>query len=368
LTSSLERYHHTYRPLSSLEKTNLFHAMATATVTETATATTLPVSTNIRMKVDGTDPTFGDWRDDLARDGYAVVKGAIPEERALHYADKMYSLIESFGLGYDRNDPSTVHPDKLPIINEKGMLLPYGACHEDFVWAVRGEPGVVGAFEKVFDDKDLIVSFDTINYGFANRKHLPANNPWPHQDQDPDRPGFRCLQGLVNLLPNGPNDGGLIVCKGSHLLSEKFHEEMRDEPRIPAWTKEWYGFTDAGMKWLADNGCEWIKVEAGPGDLLLWDSRTAHYNVPASGTQDRMAIYTCYMPVSEASQEDLIRKKAAWEARVGTTHWPNALHSGTNVAMKDGKPYGIQRDRPLNDPVLDERTFKLTGIPYIKAN
>ncbi|CAI4219798.1 unnamed protein product [Parascedosporium putredinis] len=319
--------------------------MATATIVQAASATTVPVSTSVRMKVDGTDPIFGDWRDDLARDGYAVVKGAIPQERALDYANKMYSLIESFGLGYDRNDPST-----------------------DFVWAIRGEPGVVNAFEKVYDDEDLIVSFDTINYGFANRTNLPANKPWPHQDQDPDRPGFRCLQGLVNLLPNGPNDGGLIVCKGSHALSEKFHDAMRGEERIPAWTKEWYGFTDAGMKWLADNGCEWIKVEAGPGDLLLWDSRTAHYNVPATGTQDRLAIYTCYMPVAEASQDDLIRKKAAWEARVGTTHWPNALHSGTNVAMKDGKPFGIQRDRPLNDAVLNERTFKLTGIPYIKAN
>lgn len=36
-----------------------------------------------RMKVDGTHPVFGDWRDDLVRDGYAVVKGAVPPSRAL---------------------------------------------------------------------------------------------------------------------------------------------------------------------------------------------------------------------------------------------------------------------------------------------
>lgn len=173
------------------------------------------------------------------------------------------------GLGYDRNDPSTVHPSKLPVINEKGMLINYGAPHEDFVWDIRSEPGVVGAFEKVFDTEDLIVSFDAINYGFSNRTHLPANKPWPHQDQDPAKPGFRCLQGLVNLLPNGPEDGGLIVCKGGHLLSERFHEAMKDEERIPAWTAEWYGFTEAGMKWLADAGLEWIKVSADPGDLIV---------------------------------------------------------------------------------------------------
>jgi hypothetical protein len=172
-------------------------------------------------------------------------------------------------MGYRRDDPSTVHPDKLPVINEKGMLLNYGAPHEDFVWDIRSEAGVVSAFEQVYDTEDLIVSFDAINYGFSNRQNLPANKPWPHQDQDPERPGFRCLQGLVNLLPNGPNDGGLIVCKGAHLLSEQFHEDMKDEERIPQWTKEWYGFTERGMAWLKDHGCEWVKVEAEPGDLLL---------------------------------------------------------------------------------------------------
>ena len=177
--------------------------------------------------------------------------------------------VQRSGLGYDRNDPSTVHPDKLPVINEKGMLLNYAAPHEDFVWAVRSEPGVISAFEQTYGTEDLLVSFDAINYGFANRTHLPSNKPWPHQDQDPEKPGFRCLQGLVNLRPNGPKDGGLIVCKGAHRLSEDFHRDMKDEERIPAWTKEWYGFTENGMKWLADHGCEWVKPSAEPGDLLV---------------------------------------------------------------------------------------------------
>lgn len=114
---------------------------------------------------------------------------------------------------------------------------------------------------------DLIVSLDAVNFSFpkyasrlnfaflhksslllSSREDLPKNTPWPHQDQDPLKSGFRCLQGLVNLFPNGPEDGGLIVCRGAQMLSEEFHEEFIDEPRIPAWTREWYGFTDAGMK------------------------------------------------------------------------------------------------------------------------
>lgn len=47
-----------------------------------------------RLQIDGTDPSYGDWRDDLVRDGYAIIKGAIPAEKVEGYADRMYSLIE----------------------------------------------------------------------------------------------------------------------------------------------------------------------------------------------------------------------------------------------------------------------------------
>lgn len=136
------------------------------------------------------------------------------------------------------------------------------------------------------------------------------------------------------------------------------------------------------MQWLSDHGCEWIKVCAEPGDLLLWDSRTPHYNLSSTTSQPRFCVYTCYMPVADASKEDLIRKKKAFEGkllaasmilfttnktadRVGTTHWPNARHSGSNIAMRDGKPDPHNRGRPRQEPRLDERGWKLTGIPYL---
>jgi hypothetical protein len=43
---------------------------------------------------DGAKQSYGDFRDDLLRDGYAVIKGAIPRERADKYADAMYSWLE----------------------------------------------------------------------------------------------------------------------------------------------------------------------------------------------------------------------------------------------------------------------------------
>lgn len=64
--------------------------MSTTTVIETSA----PAQQSLRMRVDGTDAKFGDFRDDLARDGYAVVKGAVPRDRALKYADDMFSWLE----------------------------------------------------------------------------------------------------------------------------------------------------------------------------------------------------------------------------------------------------------------------------------
>lgn len=40
---------------------------------------------------------------------------------------------------------------------------------------------------------------------------------------------------------------------------------------------------------------------------------------------------------------------------------------GSNVAKRDGKDDPHNRFEPMNNPVLDEEGFKLTGIPYIKA-
>ena len=40
------------------------------------------------------EAAFGDFRDDLQRDGFAVVKGAVPRERADKYAEQMFQWLE----------------------------------------------------------------------------------------------------------------------------------------------------------------------------------------------------------------------------------------------------------------------------------
>jgi hypothetical protein len=82
-----------------------------------------------------------------------------------------------------------------------------------------------------------------------------------------------------------------------------------------------------------------------------------------------MAVYTCYAPANTATQEDLLKKKAAFDAGIGSSHWPQCLQSVKWTAMRpDGTPCPANRDGPFKRPQLNEKEFKLTGIPFISAS
>lgn len=74
--------------------------MTTQTETKTVVRETFVVKspdalgTTCHLFEKGEKSPFGDFRDDLIRDGFAVVKGAIPRDRADGYADKMYKSLE----------------------------------------------------------------------------------------------------------------------------------------------------------------------------------------------------------------------------------------------------------------------------------
>jgi hypothetical protein len=88
----------------------------------------------------------------------------------------------------------------------------------------------------------------------------------------------------VNLLPNGPEDGGLMVSpaencvdlqvlKGSSALYTQLYEAFEDKKPESGWNKhDRHDHTPEQIQWLIDHGCEYHKVTAEPGDLLLWDS------------------------------------------------------------------------------------------------
>ena len=80
---------------------------------------------------------YGDWRDDFYRDGWAVVKGAICEDKAKYYQGKALDWLQSFNLGFDPKDESTWTKEHLPEAFKGGMYLNYSVTHEKFMWDAR---------------------------------------------------------------------------------------------------------------------------------------------------------------------------------------------------------------------------------------
>lgn len=72
-----------------------------STITETVSHT-IRATAHKKPQIPGPNKLFaqkgveyGDWRDDIVRDGYAVVKGAIPLDRAKKYSDDILSYLEN---------------------------------------------------------------------------------------------------------------------------------------------------------------------------------------------------------------------------------------------------------------------------------
>lgn len=77
-------------------------------------ATTTITKTAVAAPVVDTSAHYGDWRDELFANGYVVIKQAIEPKKARYYVERMLSWLESFGLGYDRQDRSTWLTKNLP--------------------------------------------------------------------------------------------------------------------------------------------------------------------------------------------------------------------------------------------------------------
>lgn len=168
------------------------------------------------------------------------------------------------------------------------MYHHYAVQHEAFVWRARQEPGVLAAFSLLWGTTALLASFDGVNFTLPTSARAPWD-AWPHIDQSPHRTGLQCAQGIINLAPNGPRDGGLVVLRGSHRLTEEYFESHDKEQKTWGPT-DWFGFGEEQVRWFKERGCEQVKVCAEPGDLIVWDSRTVHWNVVPEGEETRALV------------------------------------------------------------------------------
>ncbi|KAK6453838.1 uncharacterized protein RJT20DRAFT_63751 [Scheffersomyces xylosifermentans] len=338
---------------NSLETTN-----SLATKTKLIDETTSRISSK----------TYNDWRDDLFKDGFVVVKGVLKKCKAKEYKEEMFKYLSEFSNNeFDINNRDTWTQEILPVHHPMNLYHYYSCNHEKFVWDIRSEKQVIDTFAQIWGTTELLVSFDGFNVTFPNRKDVPRQRGWPHVDQSPHKRGMQCVQGIVNLSHSGENDGGLVVYKNSHLLFERFFDEVVPKER---WNDfDFFSISETELQWFLDNGCEEIKVNAEEGDIILWDSRTVHWGKEPepSSTEIRSLVYVCYTPSIFATEDSLKAKKVAFEEYLPTTHWPhdNIIATRNTPLLQNGNVDPRNRNEPLRKPILSDVILKSAGIkPY----
>ncbi|KIY61171.1 hypothetical protein CYLTODRAFT_384793 [Cylindrobasidium torrendii FP15055 ss-10] len=324
-------------------------------------------------KVPQLDPSvqYGDFRDALARDGYVVVPGVLDQAKCDEYIDRMHFWLESFGLGYKRSDSDTWKKEMLPVNHRGGLYNNYGVAHEQFMWDLRSEPSLIEKFQRLWGTDELLTGFDGCNISIPSivKDGDFESKPWPHVDQSPRRKHLHCVQGILNFYPNGPKDGGLMILKNSRNYYTEFFDEVfkKDMPE-EGWTfNDTHRFTDEQLEWLESRpGAEWHKVCAGPGDLILWDSRVCHYGAPTQSNNPRIAAYVCYKPASLITPDLLALKVQQFEQMQNSTHDGTLPALARNPVPKrrgfDVDPAWLVRQKPDKPPVLNAQARRFAGI------
>lgn len=273
--------------------------------------------------------------DYLAEHGYVVIANALSGDEAAYALSLTWDFLASLGTGIDRSDPATWHDDRWPVAVHGGIIPSQGIGHSEVQWFIRSVPSVKQSFAAVWDDDDLLVSFD----GMALWRPTSINSSWEtnrggswlHVDQHPiGRPGRHCVQGAVSLLPSDPRIGGNILIPGSHRWFSEIPDRYTDRLGRIDPTIDHFRFPadDPLLEVTPPIMCH---MEA--GDLLLWDSRTVHCSSPAIEDGDAVAVQgdapslvraaslVCFMPRSRSSAEVIDRRQRAVQTRTSTTNW-----------------------------------------------
>lgn len=285
--------------------------------------------------------------DYLEEFGYAVIAGAASIDQISNAKSKFWSFQEEKNPCLKRNDSNTWTNSNWLGNKSTGIISSCGFNHSEFTWDTRLLPKVKETFSKVWNENNLIVSFDAGNV-FRPWRHNPdwmTMSNWWHVDQNScigiSRQGRVCVQGLVTYYDATPETGGLCVIPKSH----RFHEEICENSNLAK--KCLIDFVDVSLNGNSSiDTFERVLICAKAGDLILWDSRTVHCNTPGvcltdnnNDTHDdkhddiiRLVSYVCMVPRYFASSEVIRQRKVAFRNRMPTSHWP---HKAISVFDQD---------------------------------
>ncbi|CAF1296028.1 unnamed protein product [Rotaria sordida] len=195
---------------------------------------------------------------------------------------RLWTFLENASNGVIRRDDPETWSNQWPSFSTHGVISGHGIGQSDFLWNVRSNEQVKQVFARIWNTRQLLVSFDGCGV-FRDWRYNPTwktNGGWNHVDQNPKiKPHRCCIQGFVSLTDQNEKTGGLIVYPRSHL----YFTELSDV------TKTSDDFVKIPSDHSIFNHDQVIGklVHCRAGDLVLWDSRLIHCNSPATTIEER---------------------------------------------------------------------------------
>lgn len=253
------------------------------------------------------------WIQHLHTHGWATVPlpGWKPE-----FVERFLSWFTSCCPSFNRADPETWTAKNLPPMSRGIMKHYYG--HTALQWEIRELCAPFFAEIWGCSVEDLLTAFD--GGCFLPAKPTTTFSAWVHNDCPRDYTTFSCVQGIVNFVENGPEDGGLVLVEGSHQLFAEYMARHQSEGFM-------WGLSDQTDPLLSERNL--IKICAPAGHLLLFDSRMFHCNAPAYGSvyrsdgtpRFRLCHYVSFQPRSGATAAELQKRQHLYEKGRMTGHW-----------------------------------------------
>jgi hypothetical protein len=297
------------------------------------------------------------YLEDLEELGYCVIPQVVSTSEAEALYQRVWHEFIEQAWPNCRMDDRSNWKETFPMHGRLGIFAgPAGQTQ--VMWDLRQDPRIVDVFAQVWNTNDLIVSMDGLSFMCPPEIREGFVYPWPHVDQGILRRqdnvahnnnppvGFvsesllktqpYTIQGQFLFEDSFDGDGGFYCIPKSHLRFAEFASQLegineqtaRGEDRLKARNKfldEFFGNStdESGNPYCMKH------VTAPRGSLILWDSRTLHWNQHPSKDRPysnnpkvRMVGYLCYVPKARLTDAGKARRRAAFEGGVSTGHNP----------------------------------------------
>lgn len=278
---------------------------------------------------------------DLEELGYCVIPNVLPTVETQRLYERVWlEFIEKAWPNCKMDDRSS-WKEAFPIHNKFGVFAgPAGQTQ--VMWDLRQDPRIIAPFAKIWNTNDLIVSMDGLSFMCPPEIREGSYESWPHVDQgmrynNPPidfvsesslRTNPYTIQGQFLFEDSFEGDGGFYCIPKSHLRFNEFAREIEALHERGKSAKPYLlEFFKSGMDNAGNTYCM-KHVTATRGSLILWDSRTVHWNQHpqkdrAPPPKVRMVGYVCYVPKSRLTKEGMDLRKEAFEKGVSTGHNPS---------------------------------------------